>query len=244
VTDHHWAVRALDFISTLDTASTGDGVLKLFREEIARAGFHSLLMTIVNDRERDFSRRVIARFWDPEWVTMYDSEQMTDDDPVRRKLVRATRPFLWSEAQYDPWREPRAKNIMDRAAEFRMRQGLCVPIHHHGGLAAAVNISGDKPDLGRGVRKAMHVMALSTYNRFCALAGPPIDDGNLLTEREREVVRWVSAGKSNWDIGAILNISERTARAHVTNAARKLGVANRTALAVEAVRLAVFPAPR
>jgi LuxR family transcriptional regulator, quorum-sensing system regulator BjaR1 len=53
-------------------------------------------------------------------------------------------------------------------------------------------------------------------------------------------VKWVSAGKSNWDIGTILNISERIARAHVTNAARKLGVSNRTALAVEAVRLSVF----
>jgi LuxR family transcriptional regulator, quorum-sensing system regulator BjaR1 len=242
VTDQYWAVRALDFVTALEAASTCDGVLKLFREEIAQVGFHSLLMTIVNDRERDFSRRVIPRFWHPEWVTMYESEQMTDDDPVRRKLSRSTKPFLWTEAQYDPWRESRAKEVMERATDFRMKQGLCVPIYHHGGLAAAINIAGEKPDLGRGVRKALHVMSLSTYNRFCALVGPPLDNGKLLTDREREVVKWVSAGKSDWDIGAILNISERTARAHVSNAARKLGVANRTALAVEGVRLSVFAA--
>ena len=54
VTDQYWAVRALDFVTALEAASTCDGVLKLFREEIAQVGFHSLLMTIVNDRERDF----------------------------------------------------------------------------------------------------------------------------------------------------------------------------------------------
>ena len=54
---------------------------------------------------------------------MYESEQMTDDDPVRRKLSRSTKPFLWSEAQYDPWREQRAKQVMERASDFRMNQG-------------------------------------------------------------------------------------------------------------------------
>jgi LuxR family transcriptional regulator, quorum-sensing system regulator BjaR1 len=238
--DRYWAIQALDFIEALDATSTCDGVLRLFRDEIGQIGFHSFLMTAVNDREHDFSRRVIARSWHPEWVAMYESEQMTDNDPVRRKLSRSTKPFLWSEAQYDPWRELRAKQVMERASDFRMNQGLCVPIYHHGGLAAAINISGEKPDLARGVRKALHMMALSVYNRFCALIEPLLDNGKLLTNREWEVVKWVSAGKSNWDIGTILNISERTARAHVTNAARKLGVTNRTALAVEAVRLSVF----
>jgi LuxR family transcriptional regulator, quorum-sensing system regulator BjaR1 len=237
VTDQYWAVRALDFVTALEAASTCNAVLKLFRDEISQLGFHSLLMTVVNDRECDFSRRVIARYWHPEWVSMYETENMTADDPVRRKLSRSAKPFLWSEAQYDPWREVRAKQVMERATEFRMNQGLCVPIYTHGGLTAAINISGERPDLGRGVSRALHVMSLAAYNRYCALMGPPLDEGKLLTDREREVLKWVSAGKSNWDIGTILNISERTARAHVTNAARKLGVANRTALAVEGVRL-------
>ena len=94
---------------------------------------------------------------------------MTDDDPVRRKLSRAANPFLWTEAQYDPWRESRAKQVMERATDFRMNQGLCVPIYHHGGLAAAINISGEKPDLGRGVRKALHVKSRSLRTSFlCA----------------------------------------------------------------------------
>ena len=75
-------------------------------------------MTAVNDREHDFSRRVIARSWHPEWAAMYEGEQMTDDDPVRRKLSRSTKPFLWSEAQYDPWREQRAKQVMSALAIF------------------------------------------------------------------------------------------------------------------------------
>jgi DNA-binding NarL/FixJ family response regulator len=57
-----------------------------------------------------------------------------------------------------------------------------------------------------------------------------------LTEREREILRLVAAGKANKEIAAELAISERTARTHVSNILRKLGLASRTQAALWAVR--------
>jgi DNA-binding NarL/FixJ family response regulator len=57
-----------------------------------------------------------------------------------------------------------------------------------------------------------------------------------LTEREREILRMVAAGKANKQIAAELVISERTARTHVSNILRKLGLASRTQAALWAVR--------
>jgi DNA-binding CsgD family transcriptional regulator len=55
-----------------------------------------------------------------------------------------------------------------------------------------------------------------------------------VTARESEVLGWVAAGKSDWAIGRILNISGKTVNFHVENAKRKLGVGTR----VQAVLLA------
>jgi len=57
-----------------------------------------------------------------------------------------------------------------------------------------------------------------------------------LTARELEVLRLVGAGKPNKEIAAELDISERTARTHVSNLLRKLGLGSRTQAALWAVR--------
>jgi DNA-binding CsgD family transcriptional regulator len=56
-----------------------------------------------------------------------------------------------------------------------------------------------------------------------------------LTPRETEVLRWLSSGKSDRDIGAILGISPRTVHKHLQRIYEKLGVECRTAAVVRAL---------
>jgi DNA-binding NarL/FixJ family response regulator len=55
---------------------------------------------------------------------------------------------------------------------------------------------------------------------------------DVLTDREREVVRLVATGASNADIAAKLMLSEATVKVHVRHATAKLGLDNRTQLAI------------
>jgi DNA-binding CsgD family transcriptional regulator len=57
-----------------------------------------------------------------------------------------------------------------------------------------------------------------------------------MTERESEILAWVAAGKSDWAIGRILNISGKTVNFHVENAKRKLGVGTRVQAVIAAMR--------
>jgi DNA-binding NarL/FixJ family response regulator len=57
-----------------------------------------------------------------------------------------------------------------------------------------------------------------------------------LTSRELDVLRLVAAGKPNKQIAADLEISERTARTHVSRILRKLRLSSRTQAALWAVR--------
>lgn len=57
-----------------------------------------------------------------------------------------------------------------------------------------------------------------------------------LTERESEVLFWLTRGKTNADIGQILTLSGRTVNKHLEQVFQKMGVDNRTAAAVMADR--------
>ena len=70
--------------------------------------------------------------------------------------------------------------------------------------------------------------------------GPAMPFG--LTAREMEVLRLVTAGRSNQQIAAELFISPKTASVHVSNILGKLGVASRTEAAATAHRLHLFDA--
>jgi DNA-binding NarL/FixJ family response regulator len=61
-----------------------------------------------------------------------------------------------------------------------------------------------------------------------------------LTARERDVLKLLVAARSNREIAASLGIEERTVKAHVAKLMRKVGVDNRIALSVYAVRQAIF----
>lgn len=56
-----------------------------------------------------------------------------------------------------------------------------------------------------------------------------------LTDREREVLALVAKGHANKEIAALLDITERTARTHVSNILGKLDLASRTQAALWAI---------
>jgi transcriptional regulator EpsA len=67
----------------------------------------------------------------------------------------------------------------------------------------------------------------------------PVRTGNI-TAREQEILKWIYLGKSNFEIGAILNISPLTVKNHVQKILRKLNVVNRAQAVGKALELRVL----
>ena len=83
--------------------------------------------------------------------------------------------------------------------------------------------------------------ALADLSRRARIGTVPDDrrDGDVLaslTNREREVLRLLAAGRSNREIAAVLFITPKTASVHVSNILGKLGAASRTEAAAIAHR--------
>lgn len=62
-----------------------------------------------------------------------------------------------------------------------------------------------------------------------------------LTPRETEILQLIVKGCSNREIAAVIRTSEGTVRIHVSNILAKLGVADRTEAAVQAIERGIVP---
>lgn len=90
------------------------------------------------------------------------------------------------------------------------------------------------------------VALLAQRARLTLTCAPPPAPGDPvealgLTSRERDVLRLVSAGRTNRQIAEELFISPKTASVHVSNILGKLGVSGRGEAAAVAHRLGLFP---
>ena len=81
-------------------------------------------------------------------------------------------------------------------------------------------------DLVREPLAALYRHALARQRSFAELP---------VTQREREVLEWLAAGKTDREIAAILGMSPRTVQKHLQHIYEKLGVETRTAAVMRAL---------
>lgn len=86
------------------------------------------------------------------------------------------------------------------------------------------------------------VVTRKVLERFKRAKGRPGEEGggDILSEREMEVLRLASKGISNKDIARELVVSVRTVQAHLGNIFNKLGVGSRTEAVLYALRRGWF----
>lgn len=104
-------------------------------------------------------------------------------------------------------------------------------------IAMIAHLARPTEDVGlTGAGPATRANETFSTDLAASIPGPPSQakrpDG--LTEREREVVRWIGEGLSNKDIADRLCISSITVRHHLTSIFDKLGVSNRQKLLIRA----------
>jgi two-component system nitrate/nitrite response regulator NarL len=90
----------------------------------------------------------------------------------------------------------------------------------------------------QGEAPVSRVMASRILREFARIGTetPPPDSTRSLTPRERQVLRLVSKGLTNKEIGAQLHIAENTVKNHLRNILEKLHLQNRAQAAAYAVR--------
>ncbi|MCA0892733.1 response regulator [Microbulbifer agarilyticus] len=142
------------------------------------------------------------------------------------------------------WATPQTYTLLDNAGALQdgTRQKLLATLQIWLQRDPAV---GNKLKLD-GFKKTLAVVFVERRDATTCLLKLVDDDGPAgeeilrekltLTKRESEVLFWIANGKTNREIGEILEVSPRTVNKHLEGVFSKLGVENRTAAAGIAIR--------
>ena len=145
----------------------------------------------------------------------------------------------------------------DRAGALRLLEQLesgHSPMRPHGtggnGLRTSPRIAAKAPGRSEFRRAAWqadryrragleHAVAVAFLYRLACRAAAPLPDVPLagLTPREGDVMHWLSRGKTDAEIAALLEISPRTVHKHLEHVYVKLGVETRTAAVVRSLAM-------
>lgn len=225
----------------LNVAQTQKDVLRLVHGVAKQHGFDYFIVSGLPPRGVNVLPFVLAEEWPTEWHSRYFSMDYTQFDPVARHCFHTVAPFFWGEAPFDG-DDDAAVRVMREAEECGLKAGFCVPVHTEDGSQGCVSFAGSDTDLDTEDRLGLHLISVYAHGRLRGLNRPyNLEKAPRLTDREVEVLKWVSHGKTSSDIGELLGITERTVTHHLQQASHKLGTLNRVHTVAEAMRYHLLP---
>ena len=228
---------ALDFIDTMQTLSTVDAVWNSLLSFTKRYGFSQGVLIDMPAPGRRVEEAALCITWPDEWRHRYLAEDYLKCDPAVLHLMRSREPYTWQDVMDCPEYTKLQRRVVNEAAEFGLDNGLIVPLFGMRSGTTIASFAGANTDLSVRERAELHLIAIYAHARIRALL-PHREPASFpgLSPRERECLQWVSAGKTDWEIGEILSISEKTANAHIERVKQKYNVATRVQAVVLALR--------
>jgi DNA-binding CsgD family transcriptional regulator len=224
----------LDYIERIQSVNEPERILALLQTNLRNFGVDYFCFGRPSQYAEQFTFAASKAFMHPGWLSHYFENRYMDINPAVPEALHRREPVYWSDIVDRPELGRKQKKLFQDASEFGLDNGLFVPIFGPRNLSAKMICLGKEIDTSPVVRAGIHSMAISTFNRL--IRPRELETGyRKLTGREIECLRWVAQGKSDWDISAILNISESTVHWHIESAKRRLGVATRIQAVVGAL---------
>ena len=176
---------------------------------------------------------------DPEWAEKYHNSQGVHQDPIILAAIKSESPLPWNTAAklaFNIDADAFEKSIFrQHALASGMDYGCiyCRRSDYIGQIVSVTAVTTGKQPMTKTQRTYVDIL-LPHLNEILIRQG--FVSTPEISEREAEVLKWAAAGKSNWELSKILNISERTVKFHLRNIYRKLDVQNRSQAVAQAMR--------
>jgi len=176
-------------------------------------------------------------------ATQLDVE-ISKRDPVTKRLKSLSVPFIYDQSMYvaeglgEAW---------EHQAKFGYRTGIAVALHLPGHKHFLLGVDRFAPlpkQEGKVIRMMADLQLLAVHAQSAAIRLFGSDQDALkiprFTPRELEILRWCMDGKSAWQTGALLAISEATVNFHLRNVCTKLNVASKHQAVLKAVNMGLL----
>jgi LuxR family transcriptional regulator, quorum-sensing system regulator SolR len=189
------------------------------------------------------SKPVVAIFdtYPEGWMEHYQASSFLDIDPTVRAGMRGSELIVWPEST-----DGDAKRLWSDAHDFGLKVGAAQSSWAAQGAFGLLTLSRPADALKEtevdSLTLPMSWLANVSHTLMSRFLMPVLapESAATLTLREREVLCWTSEGKTSYEIGQILNISERTVNFHVNNVLLKLAATNKTQAVVKAIAMGLI----
>jgi LuxR family transcriptional regulator, quorum-sensing system regulator BjaR1 len=204
----------------------------------AKFGFTALGINGLPPPAQDADPYILAESTPEGFRDVYIHERFYLVDHICAHARTTGEVFQYSEAPYDRTGYRGHERFMRALETFGMSKGLVIPIGRPTNIPACVWLAGDDPDLDTEAKLATELIALFAASKAHALSRPlrVKSRRSNLTPREREVLQWISAGKTSWAISMISGLSERAINKIIAAAMFKLDAVTRAQAVVNAIR--------
>jgi DNA-binding CsgD family transcriptional regulator len=227
------------FIERTQHVKSTSQLKKLFLAAMTEEGYENVVFARANNR------RLISIPWSEfpaGYLDTYRAEQWDRIDPVVHCVHSARGPFGWSDAHGRGGFSNEQKTFFERCRELGVHSGVTIPIHGTGQEVDLVSLSLRVRDSVPSHRMThVYMLSIQYWLKYCELADQRSYEACPLTAQELECLRWCKEGKTNWEIGEILNISEKTVEFHLSNGMRKLGAGNRITAVIIGIKRGLIP---
>jgi len=230
--------------ATVTQAGTPEELLSEIVRFTHQLEFETVSATVVIDHLLGDTEFLSVHNAPPAYSSVISDLEKARRDPVTQHCKKKSLPIIWGQSTYtdvglgDAWEEQ---------AHHGYGQGIAMALHLPHGRHFLFGIERDKPlptDASELSRVVADVQLLAVYAQDAAsrilVPAEIVSDVPALTPRELEAMRWTMEGKTAWEVGSILGISERTAVLHVNNAMHKLDCVNKHQAVLKALRLGIL----
>lgn len=174
------------------------------------------------------------------WQQHYDTRRYEALDPVLSLASRQLTPVEWTPELYA---SSEARQLLCEQRAAGLRFGVTYPVFTPSGASGTLSLSSPRrpphrhpplrhprdPGALAWMQHAGVVLAAHVHEAVwrIVLRDAESQHAPVLTPRERECLRWVARGKTSWEIGRILTISEHGVVFHLRSVMRKFDVSSR-----------------
>lgn len=249
----NFGVASSDFFSTYDTLmSARDEQDTIVRLEAAAQGlgFDKVTFAVILRPKVCIADAYLHSNYPSHWQQRYISNNLRTHDPtVEYCFKSSSSPFIWTPQSF---RTPKQKALYEEAASFGLKVGVTLPIRGVSGeigMLTCVCDENPSPSLLQDIKQRLTSLSLlrdvafDSLHQYLHVRVASTREVPNLTTRELECLKWMCAGKSSWEIGCILGISEAGVNFHISNLRIKFGVNRRNGVVIKAIRLGLLAWP-
>jgi DNA-binding CsgD family transcriptional regulator len=238
-------VAIIEFIQESNECASIEALTLSFEKYITQIGFDKFVYSLMRGSVSKFgnTHHGIARSYPETWMKHYVERNYIKFDPTYRWAIKHRGAFTWQHMQKTLPLTKGERRVMLEADEAGLKNGVSLSIYGPQGEVMGFGFASSLPklDINKNDLSILHALSNQFHLAYMALQEAHNTPTNIvLSDRQRDILRWMAVGKDRTQIADIMSISEETVKAYLKDIYCKLGCSDKAVAVLRAFQLGLI----